>query len=138
MKSSTAHLEDHKIRPTAMRILILDFLKNNTYAVSLRDIEDNFEKSERTTLYRTLKTFEDSGLVHQINDGSTIPKYALCVHENHLEKHTDLHLHFYCTKCENTMCLTEHKIPQIALPKGYIPDDVNMIVRGICDDCNQE
>lgn len=120
-----------------MRILIYDFLFNQKVATSLSDIEQAFDKSERTTLYRTLKTFEENGVVHTIDDGSSVTKYALCEENCRCDVETDLHLHFHCSKCNETVCLTNHKIPQINLPEGYIAEDVNLVVKGICEKCNR-
>jgi len=78
IKNIDTFLEQKKIRPTAMRILIFKFLEGQNVATSLTDIENAFDKSERTTLYRTLKTFEENGVVHTIDDGSGVTKYALC------------------------------------------------------------
>lgn len=119
-----------------MRILVYQFIESQTSAVSLKLVEEHFEKSDRTTLYRTLKTFEEKGVVHQIDDGTGTPKYALCQHEHQSEKHSELHLHFHCSNCNETVCLTEHQIPQISLPEHYIPENINMMVKGICYKCN--
>jgi hypothetical protein len=54
-------LASKKISPTAMRMLTLDFLLKQSAAVSLSDIENYFFRSDRITLYRTLKTFEKKG-----------------------------------------------------------------------------
>ncbi len=137
MKNAEKKLQKVNIRPTAMRILVYQFIAAQNVAVSLTSVEEHFEKSDRTTLYRTLKTFEEKRLVHQIDNGTGIPKYALCVHEHNLEKHADLHLHFHCNKCEETVCLTEHQIPQINLPEGFHSEDINMLVKGICDKCSK-
>ncbi len=126
------------IRPTAMRILVYKFLAAKDIAVSLADIEFTFEKSERTTLYRTLKTFEEKGIVHQVDDGSGVAKYALCELGCNCEMGTDLHLHFHCNACGETQCLTERKIPIVNLPKGYTAKDANLVVKGICNNCNVE
>ena len=137
MEETEIQLKKFGVRPTAMRILVHQFMATQNSAVSLSSVEGNFEKSDRTTLYRTIKTFEDKCIVHQIDDGTGIPKYALCDHNDDLKKHSDLHLHFHCTKCNRTTCLTEHRIPQINLPDKFIPEDVNMLVKGICEHCNQ-
>lgn len=129
-------LNDHHIRPTAMRLLIYKFLKEKNVAVTLNDIEQELDQSERTTLYRTIKTFEKKGLVHQIDDGTGIAKYALGVSEKGHTSAQDLHLHFHCTKCNETICLTDHKIPNISLPKGFVTEDMNLVLKGICDKCN--
>ncbi|MDX1351116.1 MAG: transcriptional repressor, partial [Putridiphycobacter sp.] len=60
-------LDSKDIRVTAMRLLIYKFLAEKEIAVTLSDIENAFEKADRTTLYRTVKTFEEKGIVHQID-----------------------------------------------------------------------
>ncbi|MFZ0489362.1 MAG: transcriptional repressor, partial [Salegentibacter sp.] len=39
------------------------------------------------------------------------------------------------SRCNETFCLTDHRIPQISLPKGYKAEDVNLVVKGICEKC---
>lgn len=129
-------LESRKVRPTAMRILIFRFLLEKKSALSLSDIETYFDNCERTTLYRTLKTFEENGVVHQIDDGTGISKYALCEPGCNCQIEQDLHLHFHCNNCNETNCLTQYKIPHINLPEGYHAEDVNLVVKGICKNCN--
>ena len=131
-------LESKDIRVTAMRLLIYKFLAEKEIAVTLSDIENAFEKADRTTLYRTVKTFEEKGIVHQIDDGTGITKYALCKQGCSCDIKTDLHLHFHCTDCGETVCLTDHKIPQIKVPEGFISENVNLVVKGICDKCSRQ
>ncbi len=138
MKDIEQLLEEKGIRPTAMRLLILKFLLEKQIAVTLSDIENAFTKADRTTLYRTIKTFEENGVVHQIDSGTGVPEYAVCEATCNCEIHNDLHLHFHCTNCNQTVCLTGHKIPQISLPKGFITLDVNLVAKGICDTCSGE
>ena len=129
-------LESKSVRPTAMRILIYKYMAEKKIAVALTDIENDFSKAERTTLYRTLKTFEEKGIVHQIDDGTNISKYALCEPGCNCELDQDLHLHFHCSNCDETVCLTQQKIPHINLPEGYIAEDANLVVKGICVKCS--
>lgn len=129
-------LNDHNVRPTAMRILIYKYMADRNAAIALTDIENAFAKADRTTLYRTLKTFEEKNVVHHIDDGTGISKYALCEEGCNCEIEQDLHLHFHCTNCDETVCLTEQKIPHINLPDGYLAEDVNLVVTGICEKCS--
>jgi Fur family ferric uptake transcriptional regulator len=124
------------LRVTAMRLLIYKFLAEKKVAVTLSDIENAFEKADRTTLYRTIKTFEEKVIVHQIDDGTGITKYALCEEGCNCDIKNDLHLHFHCNNCNETTCLTDHKIPQIKVPDGFISENVNLVVKGICDKCS--
>ena len=129
-------LVDKKINPTAMRLLVLDLLLKQNSAVSLSDIEKGLEPADRTTIYRTLKTFEQKGLTHIIDDGTGTPKYALCLEECDDNEHHDLHVHFYCTSCKETFCLPNSKIPNVMLPNGFTYSEMNLVVKGICNQCN--
>lgn len=128
-------LENKNVKPTAMRLLILQLLKNKTVALSLTDLEDRFVKSDRTTIYRTLKTFVKKEVAHKINDGTGVTKYALCKEDCHCAIETDLHVHFHCNCCNDTICFPENKIPHINLPDGFIAEEVSLVVTGICNKC---
>ncbi|MDC6353514.1 MULTISPECIES: Fur family transcriptional regulator [unclassified Robiginitalea] len=136
MKEIERTLETKGVRPTAMRILVYKFLAEKNVALSLTDIENAFVKAERTTLFRTLKTFEQNGVVHQIDDGTRIQKFALCEPGCNCDLEQDLHLHFHCNNCDETVCLTQHKIPHINLPEGYVAEDANLVLKGICEKCS--
>ena len=128
-------LKEKGISPTAMRILVLEFLRKQVAAISLQDLEKNFHHSDRTTLYRTLKTFEEKGLIHSINDGTESTKYALCAAACRSGNHFDLHLHFFCYSCKQTYCLPKHKVPQVKVPEGYDLKELNLIAKGKCPQC---
>lgn len=129
-------LKRHKLRITPMRVEVLQALLQETdTALSNQEIESKIPDSDRVTLYRTLKTFEKSGLIHQALDGSGSTKYALC-HENcSSHEHLDNHAHFHCTSCERTTCLDEIETPQVSLPKGYTSQESYLIIKGICELC---
>jgi Fur family transcriptional regulator, ferric uptake regulator len=125
------------ISPTAMRILVLEYLQKQAVAVSLQDLEKSFQHSDRTTLYRTLKTFEEKGLIHSIHDGTEATKYALCADACKAGNHYDLHLHFYCYSCKQTYCLPRHKVPQVSVPEGYELKELNLVAKGFCEQCSK-
>lgn len=136
MQTIEQFLESKEIRVTAMRLLVYKFLSEKDSAVTLTDVEKAFAKADRTTIYRTLKTFEEKAIVHQIDDGTGITKYALCEKGCNCEIENDLHLHFHCNNCQETICLTDHKIPQIKVPQGFVSENINLVVKGICDKCS--
>lgn len=129
-------LQQRDIKPTAMRILVLQHLMEQTTAISLQSIENAFNNADTSTLYRTLKTFEQNKLVHTIDDGTKQLKYALCL-ESCECKTIDQHFHFHCTNCENTFCLTNQNIPPIELPKNFKMIQANMVIKGLCESCNK-
>lgn len=127
-------LKAKNINPTAMRLLVLKFLKKQQEAVTLSDIEASFEQSDRVTIYRTLKTFESKGVIHSIVSNN-VTQYALCSPECDERNHHDAHLHFLCKVCHKTICLTQVSIPQIEIPKGFKLDEIEMMAKGICNAC---
>ena len=117
-----------------MRLLVLKILTEQKTAIGLPELESKFNRAEKSTLYRTLKTFEKNKLVHSIDDGSGIVKYALCQSSCHCSP-ADLHVHFYCTKCEQTYCLNNIPVPSINLPTNFELENVNMVIKGVCANC---
>jgi len=138
MKSQPAEerLQSRDIQPTAMRVMILNFMLQQKAAVSLSDLESRFSRSDRTTLYRTLQTFREKGLVHQIFDQSGSSKYALCAEDCSCSYPDDMHLHFYCSNCENTFCFTDQSIPAFDLPSGFTTAHGNFVITGKCSSCS--
>jgi len=137
MKNEIDHkLEIRNIKPTAMRQLILQILTEQKTAISLPELENKFERADKATLYRTLKTFEKNKLIHSIDDGTGSVKYALC--QDSCECHpNDLHVHFLCTNCHQTYCLNDISVPNINLPNSFSLESVNMVVKGICSICSK-
>ena len=128
-------LKEKDIRPTAMRLLVLEALTSQEAAISLSDLEKAFEKSDRVTLFRTLKTFQENELVHSIDDGTGAPKYALCEEGCECNIERDLHVHFHCRVCSETFCLHKYKIPEIDLPDKFKGEEANLVVKGVCGKC---
>ncbi|MEM1134677.1 MAG: transcriptional repressor [Bacteroidota bacterium] len=128
-------LKKRKVKPTAIRILVLRYLMELKTATSLIDLENHFEKSDRSTLFRTLKTFESKGIIHKIDDGTGITKYALCLESCNCQP-ADQHFHFHCEKCNQTYCLTELNVPQIDLPTNFSMLQANLVIKGVCANCN--
>jgi Fur family transcriptional regulator, ferric uptake regulator len=62
-------------------------------------------------------------------------KYALCNDHCSSEDHHHDHVHFKCSKCGQTNCLDEIIIPPIGLPKGYKPQEMSLLIQGVCDKC---
>ncbi len=134
--NSGMQFENRNIKPTAMRELVLKVLSEQKAAISLTDLEQKFDKVDKVTLYRTLKTFEENKLIHSIDDGTGSIKYALC-RESCQCHPEDLHVHFFCTKCKQTYCLNDIPIPSVNLPVHFTLENINMVVKGVCSNCHK-
>lgn len=129
-------LHRRQLSSTESRRKILTLFLNSGDALTHGDIEKEVgEKYDRVTIYRTLQTFEEKGIIHSIPTADNSIKYALCkeCEEGH---HHDDHVHFICTNCQKTICLDDVVSPKIELPQGYIADNVQVVIHGICKDCS--
>lgn len=120
-------------KPTSMRILVYEFLAEQSAALSLSEIEMHFHHADRITLYRTLKTFEEKGIVHSIPENNTT-KYKLCNNECTEHIHNDRHLHFYCKICRQTTCEENFVIPDNRQHHLHI-EEIHLFAKGICEKC---
>jgi len=129
-------LKTFRLRSTPNRQEILHLFLEKNYALSHHDIEKAVQNSlDRVTVYRTLKTFLDKGLIHKVLDDEGTLKYALCNDTCTTAEHHHDHVHFKCTKCGQTNCLNV-EVPPIKLPKGYKPNEFNLLIQGICQQCS--
>ena len=134
MKEIKAILISIGISPTPVRMLVYRCLKEADKALSLSDIEEELESVDKYTISRTLNTFLKHHLIHSIKDGYGEVKYETC--SNPLSDiDRDTHVHFRCVKCGSTICLLELSIPDVSLPEGYVSQERNYVISGICKDC---
>ena len=135
MSSATEILTKHKLRITPVRKDVVRIFLESGCALSSSDIEERLVDSDRITLYRTLKSFEEKGIIHKAYDGTLVQKYALC--ESHCDEkhHHDEHVHFRCQVCEHTFCVEGVKVPSGSLPDGFIIAQTDMVITGTCTAC---
>jgi Fur family transcriptional regulator, ferric uptake regulator len=134
--SSEVLLRNFDLRSTPTRQQIIHLFLKKNYALSHGDIEKEIaDELDRVTVYRTLKTFLDKGLIHKVLDDEGSLKYALCNEACTLTGHHHDHVHFKCTTCGQTNCLNID-VPAVKLPKGYKPSEVNLLIQGVCERCS--
>lgn len=135
-KNIASLLKKHQLRNTKMRKDVLSlFIANPELALSHQDIESKLNDADRVTLYRTLKSFEQKGIVHQVIDGSGVLKYALCHFGCDEYEHIDNHAHFHCNKCGKTICMEDVKNENYSMPSGYQMEKSHIVIQGSCKDC---
>jgi Fur family ferric uptake transcriptional regulator len=130
-------LRRKQLSVTESRRKIMSLFLETADALAHGDIEKKAgEKFDRVTVYRTLQTFVDKGIIHAIPSSDNSVRYALCKDctEGH---HHDDHVHFVCSHCSKTICLDNIVSPKIELPQGYIADNVQVVINGVCKDCGR-
>jgi len=131
-------LKRNNLSVTGSREKILSLFLSQPGALAHGDIEKRAgEKFDRVTVYRTLQTFVEKGIIHAIPTADNSIRYALCKDDCSEGHHHDHHVHFVCTHCGNTYCLDDVVTPEIKLPKGYITAHMEVVVDGVCKTCGQ-
>ena len=136
--ATQATLKEFSLRLTEARAEVLDVFFTDAYALAHGDVENRLaDRFDRVTVYRTLKTFLEKGIIHKVLDDEGGTKYALCKSQchDHSHGHHHDHVHFKCSVCGLTNCLDEVIIPSIVLPIGYKYQEINLLVQGVCPLC---
>jgi Fur family transcriptional regulator, ferric uptake regulator len=130
-------LKDHNLRTTSCREDILDAFLKHAAALSHGDLENLLrDRFDRVTIYRTLKTFLEKGIIHKVLDDEGM-RYALCRERCSEHNHHHDHVHFKCNECGQTNCLENLHIPAITLPRGYRAEEMNLLIQGRCATCSE-
>jgi len=130
-------LKRSQLSVTASRERILQLFLEKAGALAHGDIEKKAgEKFDRVTVYRTLQTFVEKGIIHTIPTVDNSVRYALCKDNCAEGHHHDHHIHFVCNHCRNIYCLDDIVTPEIKLPPGYSSSHIEVIVEGVCKNCN--
>jgi Fur family ferric uptake transcriptional regulator len=127
-------LNEHGIKSTANRIVIVETLSVIHNPMSLSDLENKILTMDKSSIFRVLTLFKNHHLVHVIEDGGDGVRYELCLNHSK-DDDEDMHVHFYCEKCHRTFCFKDTRIPEVVLPDGYKMTNINYMVKGICPDC---
>ena len=116
-------LEEHGIKPTANRLLVLKALAGFDHPVTMSELEDSIDSIDKSGIFRTLMLFKEV-------------RYELC--RAHGDVDDDRHVHFHCESCHRTFCLEELPIPQVDYPDGFQVESVNYMAKGICPECTRK
>ncbi len=97
-------------------------------AVSLASAGPN-----KVTIYRTLETLVNAGLVHKVFLQERCRHFELSGNCSRSQYHP----HFTCTNCGDTHCLTEMSPPMAKSPhKGFLIRRQRIQLEGLCPKCN--
>lgn len=135
---AAARLKRLGLRVTAPRIAVLKVLDDTTHALTAYDIHsrvlDSGGSVDIVSVYRTLASFKECGLIHYIG---SVDGYLACRLE---EPHAHHAQHFVCSHCRKVV---ESDLPQgvaeaslsSMAAAGFVSGTVHVEVVGACQDC---
>ena len=129
-------LEEHGIKPTANRIVVVRELARSLRPATLAELEAKIQTIDKSNIFRALTLFREQRLVHVIEGGSEGVRYELCHSHDHAVDN-DMHIHFHCEHCGETVCLEDLAIPEVQLPEGFLMQSANFVIKGLCPKCQK-
>ncbi len=127
-------LKTRNLRATEIRVALLEIISNLGRAVSNQEIQNSLIKFDRITLYRTLNTFIERGILHKIILEDNKNFYALCNLECTTDKHQHQHIHFQCNQCKEVSCLESKEPIELGI-SSHLVDEIEIMASGTCQDC---
>ena len=127
-------MQEHGVKPTANRILILKTLLQAGRPLSMTEIETALESVDKSIISRTLAAFREHHLLHTLS-GEDYVRYEVC-HCADEEEDSDRHVHFHCEVCGQTFCLEDLPVPAVQLPDGFSVENVEYMAHGVCPACS--
>jgi len=131
MQSSALLLQEHRIRPSAQRLVVFDYLRSvkthpsvDTIYQALKATNPNLS---RTTVYNTLELLTKKGLILTLDFGEGFLRY-----DGNVEPHS----HFQCEKCGAVIDIIETAEGcEKMLPKGCTLSSASLYLYGKCMNC---
>lgn len=122
-------LDQAGLRRTPGRVQLLALLLGAQHPLSHQELRDGSGLS-RVALYRALDAFHAAGIVHRVDAGERLWRFAVCGcgHSVHC------HPHFTCRVCGEVECLNEIALPAIDHP-GIVIEEQEVYLRGVCRQC---
>jgi Fur family transcriptional regulator, ferric uptake regulator len=130
-----ALLGNKNLSRTPCRVEVLRALLDSGSALSETEIRNKLSYNfDRTTIYRTIRSFLDQDVIHGISLEGGEVRYAITQTR---EKHSGhFHAHFYCDGCNNVYCLSRPEFVPPVLPEGFSATSFDLLINGRCKECN--
>ncbi|MFT5185826.1 MAG: Fur family ferric uptake transcriptional regulator, partial [Flavobacteriales bacterium] len=131
-----ALLRKRNLKATATRIKVLSIIDNYSNAIPFSNLQSELDDFDRVTLYRTIQSLVENGIIHKALTEANETYYALCDRECSSGKHNHDHVHFKCTSCDVVSCVLPANPIGITIP-NHIIDNFKIEATGICVACAQ-
>ncbi len=127
-------LKEAGLRCTKGRIDILRILLQSDEPVAHEDVFEQLRETgiNRVTVYRVLVSLQKAGIVHRVDIGDRVWRFAVCgrLHQGHC------HPHFICRECGRVECLMDFPMPELpqSIPQHTV-EEQEVYLRGLCKKC---
>lgn len=130
-KVSKELLQTSGLKPTYQRLRILEYLEKHknhpTVEMMYKDLVREIPTISRTTIYNTLNSFLEKGIIDSITITGTETRYEYKIPPHH---------HFLCTRCGQVIDI-DIKCPYVEKEEfdGHRIKEIHGYFKGVCKDC---
>ncbi|MBI2839300.1 MAG: transcriptional repressor [Acidobacteria bacterium] len=132
------YLQDSRRKRSRKRDVVLEYFLRSSSHISAEDLYDLVHREHpeigRSTVYRALKLFCDSGVARQVDLKDGRMRY-----EHHLRR--PHHDHMVCTRCGQTFEFICQEIESLqeraAASIAFAPESHSLQIYGVCKDCRR-
>jgi len=139
-EKAQALLKQSGLRRTPGRIALLNAILQAKNPLSFQEIQHRVSGAglNRVSVYRGLHAFVEAHLIHRIETGDRLWRFAAAVKENVKENRPQEHPHFTCRNCGIVECFPSMKMPEIReIRPGYTIERKEFNLQGICANCSK-
>lgn len=129
-----AILHEAGLKYTSGREALLELLMMTDGPLNQEEISHRLAGKglNRVTIYRALNSFCKAGIVHRVESGDRVWKFAYCG----CGQPGHCHPHFICRCCGSVECLEGISLPVIRLRSGYKVEQREFYLKGLCARCS--
>lgn len=131
IKNQENYLREHEIKPSLLRLKIFDFLVKSKQHPSVdmiyKTLSPEIPTLSKTTVYNTLKVFEEKGIVLVVNIEDKEARYDADI---------NFHGHFKCESCGDLYDFPVEPNAEISdVIKGFLINETHYYLKGTCLKC---
>ncbi len=134
MSEFRAKCKKHNLKMTPQRVTIYQELVKAKDHPGCEDIFERVHKKfpdiSLDTVYRTLSTFADIGVINQVEGYGEAKRY---------DPNTGRHHHLRCLKCNSIVDFQDTTFNNLRIPKSveksFVVNNIKVILEGLCKEC---
>jgi len=130
-------LRNRDLKATNPRLSLLTKMQEYESAMPYSAIQASLKSIDRVTLYRTLESLKEKGIIHKAFQENNETYYAICGKKCGKNHHSHDHIHFKCVNCDAVTCENISSTIEISIP-DYEIQKISIHLEGVCKLCKEK